>query len=310
MCLLATAVLPLAAVMRPRGEPIMMSALSGGKVHTSTVALVPPESVWSTIQSTRLNLRDRGLFRWPPHINLLYPFVPEDELASAIQLLQPALDDIQPLATCITLDALGTFGGRSRGVLYACCSSPAETAALQILQGALQAAIPFCDDQQKRGEFTPHLTLAHFESRDAAEAAKTELLRAKMWTSVTFDMTGCVHVMRRVGGSGQFERAFTLSPVAGAAPLAYEPPRPFDAMPREEEEWMQRARKEAYKREGSSGSRTRRRRPRRTPEERAAILARTPEDIAAIRAERAAKRARLQQQEETGRIEQRSDSSF
>ena len=35
-------------------------------------------------------------------------------------------------------------------------------------------------------------------------------------------------------------------------------------------------------------------RPRRTPEERAAILARTPEEIAAIRAERAAKRMRLE----------------
>ena len=169
MCLLATAMLPLAMVMRPRGQPITMSALSGGKVHTSTVALVPSENVWPTIQSARLNLRDRGLFRWPPHINLLYPFVPEDELASAVPLLQTALEDIRPLETCITLDALGTFGGRSRGVLYACCSSPAETAALQTLQGALQAAIPFCSDQQKRGEFTPHLTLAHFESRDAAE---------------------------------------------------------------------------------------------------------------------------------------------
>ena len=81
---------------------------------------------------------------------------------------------------------------------------------------ALQAAVPFCSDQQKRdGIFTPHLTLAHFESRDAAEAAKTELLQARLWTSVTFSMADSVHVMRRVGGGGQFERAFTLLTAAG-----------------------------------------------------------------------------------------------
>lgn len=291
----------LAAMMLPHGQPrgqhVIMNALSGDKVYTSTVALVPPESMWPTIQSTRLRLKDRGLFRWPPHINLLYPFVPMEEFALAMQVLQPALD--KPLSltleTFITLDELGTFGGRSRGVLYAYCSSSVETAALQTVQSALQVAIPFCSEQQKQGKFTPHLTLAHFETRDQAEAAKAELLAAKLWTPVTFRMTDCVHVMQRVGGAGQFERAFTLR-TAGQSPLVYDPPKRFDSMPREEEDWMRRSRKEAFKRSRTSGSR--RRRPRRTPEERAAILARTPEEIAAIRAERAAKRARLQQEQE------------
>ena len=278
---------------QPRGQPMIMNALSGDKVYTSTVALVPPESLWPTIQSARLQLQDRGLFRWPPHINLLYPFVPEEELALAVQMMQPALT--WTATTSITLDALGTFGGRGRGVLYACCSSTAETAALQTVQGALQTAIPFCSEQQKQGKFTPHMTLAHFESRDAAEAAKAELLEAKLWTPVTFSTADCVHVMRRSGGRGQFERVFTLG-AADQSPLAYDPPRRFDSMPREEEEWMRRSRKEAFKRSRTSGSR--RRRPRRTPEERAAILARTPDEIAAIRAERTAKRARLQEGEQ------------
>ena len=66
-------------------------------------------------------------------------------------------------------------------------------------------------------------------------------------------------------------------------------------MPTAEEEWMRIARRDAYKR-GSGRRGSRRRRPRRSPEERAAVLARTPEDIAEIRAQRAAKRARLERE--------------
>ena len=59
--------------------------------------------------------------------------------------------------------------------------------------------------------------------------------------------------------------------------------------------WVREARKGAYQKGGGrTQSRGRRRRPRRTAEERAAIQARTPEQIAAIRAERAAKREALE----------------
>ena len=258
------------------------------KVHTSTVALVPPESAWPSIQSARAMLRDRGLYRWPPHINLLYPFVPEDDFAAAVALLSPAISECEP--PVISLDSLDCFGGRNRGVLYAHCSSPTETKALRTIQGGLQAAMPLCNDQQKQGVFTPHLTLAHFASRTEAEAAKAELL--PMWTGATFSVDECIHVMRRLGGSGQFERSCTLPFGLRSPPPLFEPPKRFESMPCQEEAWMRLARREDYKQSGRGG-RNRRRRPRRTAEERAAIMARTPEEIEAIRRERAAKRRRF-----------------
>lgn len=273
------------------------SGLTGAKLHTSTVALVPPEACWPSIQSARLQLKDKGLFRWPPHINLLYPFIPTDEFGAAAPLLADALRAIQPFD--LTLDALDTFGGRHRGVLYLRSSSMDEEEKLRAMQAALQGALPFCSEQQKRGIFVPHLTVSHFKSREDAEAAKCELQRD--WQPVTFSTEGCLHILRRVGGGGQFERACTLRfGGSGPSPLFFDPPERFDAMPQQEEEWMRQARKDAYKRGGasSSGRRKSRGRPRRTPEERAAILARTPEDIAAIRAERAVKRARLQAEAE------------
>ena len=271
--------------------------ISGQKMHTSTVAIVPPEACWPPIQSARLDLRDKGLFRWPPHINLLYPYVPEEEFIAAAPLLTDALASVGDFD--ITLDSLGTFGGRSRGVLYLCSTSVAEEQALQSLQRTLQDALPFCSEQQKQGRFVPHMTISHFRSRDEAEGAKEDLLRS--WQPLSFRTADCIHMMRRLGGSGQFERSCTLRLGGGTAsspPLLFEPPRRFESMPVEEEGWMRLARKDSYKRGGGSAGRRKTRRPRRTPEERAAILARTPEDIAAIRAERAAKRARLEAEED------------
>ncbi|KAG2430715.1 hypothetical protein HYH02_013557 [Chlamydomonas schloesseri] len=49
---------------------------AGGKVHSSAVAVVPPAAVWRRIQTLRV-FADKSFVRWPPHINLLYPFYPD-----------------------------------------------------------------------------------------------------------------------------------------------------------------------------------------------------------------------------------------
>jgi len=112
---------------------LQCTATNPPKLHTSTLALVPPEEAWPPIQDVRERLRDKGLYRWPPHINLLYPFVPEDDFAAAADALAPAAASNPPFE--LSLDAFGVFGGRHRGVLYLCPSAPAEQAALCRLQG-------------------------------------------------------------------------------------------------------------------------------------------------------------------------------
>ena len=128
------------------------------KVYTSTVALVPPEQAWLPIQQARESLRDKGLYRWPPHINLLYPFVPEEHFAQAAGALAPAAAATPPFE--LTLDTFGVFGGRHRGVLYVCPGAREELAALRGLQATLQAAIPHCDDQQRDGALNSPLSLS------------------------------------------------------------------------------------------------------------------------------------------------------
>jgi len=52
--------------------------VSARKSHCITICMVPPptsKSTWTQLTSARRKYRDPGFYRWPPHANLLYPFV-------------------------------------------------------------------------------------------------------------------------------------------------------------------------------------------------------------------------------------------
>jgi 2'-5' RNA ligase len=57
--------------------------------HQTALCLIPPENFWEQIQSIR-SIHDKAYPRWMPHINLIYPFIPESEFDS----LKNQLDSI------------------------------------------------------------------------------------------------------------------------------------------------------------------------------------------------------------------------
>jgi 2'-5' RNA ligase len=138
--------------------------LKRSKFHHLTVCMVPPESsewAWEMITRCRTELRDPGLFRWPPHVNLLYPFLDirpatssrtsnspcaknADDYAHAGQssdLDLPPPQTVDPeileglVSACsqcepfiVHLRQFGTFGNRNRGVLWLYPESSYEAA--------------------------------------------------------------------------------------------------------------------------------------------------------------------------------------
>lgn len=67
------------------------------KSHKSAVCIIPPTTVQQAIQRIRC-FKDKSFVRWPPHFNLLYPFL-EDSGAvfeSAAQEATKALSQLQP----------------------------------------------------------------------------------------------------------------------------------------------------------------------------------------------------------------------
>jgi 2'-5' RNA ligase len=261
------------------------------KFHHYTVCLVPPESnrkVWDVVSAARADLRDPGLFRWPPHANLLYPFVdirptnstdPVD--LDVIERLSAACRQMEPFPC--RLDSFGAFGGARRGVLWLYPDSRSEDCSSEPvvqLQLLLEEQFPVCTDQRKTGEYNPHMTLSHFTSLAEALAAQ-ERLEEKWPTDLGF-VVDAIYLLARRGDDGQFLRVADLELGAAGKACVHPSPIPFTLMPETEADWVReermklKERRNGNRRRGEGRQRRRRSRTRRTPD--------TPEEIAAKRA--------------------------
>eukprot|EP00750_Incisomonas_marina_P002065 INCI1200.1.p1 GENE.INCI1200.1~~INCI1200.1.p1 ORF type:complete len:222 (-),score=33.21 INCI1200.1:38-703(-) len=63
------------------------------------LALVPPERLWPPLQELRLE-HDKNANRWPPHINVAFPFLAPHALAAALPRLRQALAEIPSFTIC------------------------------------------------------------------------------------------------------------------------------------------------------------------------------------------------------------------
>jgi 2'-5' RNA ligase len=162
------------------GHPLIEENCMSKKTHTTAVVLIPPAGIWESIQVIRRE-HDRHIRRWMPHITLLYPFRPREELAWLAEQFSAVCGRLEPFR--VELVEMRFF--RHRRESYSLWLSPEPKEVLARLQALLGNIVPDCDDvTHNRDGFTPHLSVGQVRGERQMFMLKEAL--QTIWQPIAF----------------------------------------------------------------------------------------------------------------------------
>ncbi|KAL6077124.1 2'-5' RNA ligase [Balamuthia mandrillaris] len=167
--------------------------MQGKKVFKSAVVVMPPKGEWPPIQAIRAK-HDKAYVRWPPHINLLYPFIPERDFAQAVEPVRAALSAVQPFK--VRFEGFDFFEHGITSTTLFCNPKVEPSGALHKLQAALESVFPFCNDLSTRSSdgFHPHLTVGQFRGKRDLEKHKANFVAT--WKPIEFTVSEVYFISR------------------------------------------------------------------------------------------------------------------
>ena len=148
--------------------------------YKTAIALLPPSSITPPIEVVRA-AHDKNFKRWPPHINLIYPFLASPletsdsnapRLSHSVQArLERATSEIRAFKVLLNADSPGIFTHSKNSKTVWLAPTPDEN--VKQLQAALQAEFSECNSDQRA--FTPHLSIGQARTDKVVEQLGKEI---------------------------------------------------------------------------------------------------------------------------------------
>lgn len=131
--------------------------------HKAALILLPPASIQPPIQQLRRK-HDRNFRRWPPHTNLIYPFLTSpsnrmDEIRLRITSAFEKLgQEMRPFSIPLRLNHASRFQhSKGKATIYLTSSDQDQIQKVKELQASLRSEFSECDADDR--PFVPHLSL-------------------------------------------------------------------------------------------------------------------------------------------------------
>ncbi|EFR04098.1 DUF455 domain-containing protein [Nannizzia gypsea CBS 118893] len=187
--------------MAAQEESPQASSLSLLSFQTA-LCIVPPRHLWQDIDRLR-SLYDQAYGRWPPHINLIYPFVPTDRLPDASRLIQEKLNSLKQSperqdGVTIQSGPAGYFRNRGGHTVHLTLENGTRNQ-LRYLRASILEALGH--DGKEERDYCPHLTIGQTKADEDLRdflLDKTNMLPAVHWD---LDHLVILHREKGFGGS-------------------------------------------------------------------------------------------------------------
>lgn len=166
-------------------------------VFTSACCILPPLDKVTQIEEIRKN-HDKSYDRWPPHINLFFPFFREATFGTCASRFQQFLDSNPDVLNFdVSLNSFNYFKQSKSCTVFVSPNESSSERLCKLFQD-LVVCFPECQNSDRnQRDFHPHLTVAQCTSENEAKRLCLEF--ANNFQPIVFNMRGCLSFIARLG---------------------------------------------------------------------------------------------------------------